>query len=409
MSQQQFLIRCPHLSPVFRWATAGLTLALLLPVSACRDELTAPAPKSELDMAASAVLSFRLVSAGTHHSCGVTTDNLAYCWGLNSHGQLGDGTTTQRERPVKVLGGLHFLLVSAGSGHTCALTTDYRAYCWGWNDRGALGDGSDRALARRPVAVAGDRRYQDISAGDTYSCAVTRSDRAFCWGFNHLGQLGDGSRVEERHIPSRVAGGLSFLTVDAGGTHTCGVTLTHKAYCWGLNEFGDVGDNTTTPRRAPVAVAGGRSFTHVAAGDRHSCGVITAADAFCWGWNLYGQLGDGTRIDRQVPVKVIGDLAFTQISGGGAHSCAVRTDQGVSCWGHNSFGQLGNGTTADYTVPVTAGGSLRFRQVSTGISHTCAVGTDNRAYCWGYGGTGQVGDGTSSVTNSWPVAVAGPI
>ena len=369
-------------------------------------ESTAPA----LATTSTALLSFRQVSAGTHHSCGVATDDRAYCWGSNSRGQLGDGSmATQRERPVLVLGGLRFRQVSAGSHHTCAVTTDYRAYCWGWNYKGALGDGTDRVLARRPVAVAGDWRFRDVSAGQFFTCAVARSDRAFCWGWNHIGQVGDGTTIEQRHTPRRVAGGLSFRMVSAGTEHACGVTLADAAYCWGSNEYGSVGDGTTTTvRRVPAAVAGGRSFSQVAAGDRSSCGVTTARSAYCWGWNLYGQVGDGTRIDRRAPRAVAGGLAFHAVSVGGAHTCGLRTDQAISCWGHNSFGQLGNGTTADYTIPVPLYGNFQYRQVDAGSSHNCGVTTNNRAYCWGYGGFGQRGDGTATATHPWPALVVGP-
>ena len=367
-----------------------------------------PAPAPGL-VAASTILSFRQVSAGGHHTCGVTTDDVAYCWGLNDHGQVGDGTTAaQRERPVRVAGTLHFRVVSAGEFHTCGLTTDNRAYCWGWNFNGALGIGSTQTNGRRPLAVATDRRFRSLSAGYFQTCAVTSADRAFCWGSNQAGQIGDGTR-KSRFTPVPVLGGLNFRTINAGTDHTCGVTPGSKAYCWGSNLYGEVGDGTTaTMRLKPAAVAGQRSFRQVAAGDRHSRGVTTGNAGYCWGWNLYGQVGDGTHTDRRAPRAVVGGLTFNTITAGGAHSCGLRIDHNISCWGHNSSGQLGNGTNSDQSKPLDIYGGFQWRNVDAGMVHTCAVTTDDVAYCWGSGTHGQIGDGGAHDNHPWPALVVPP-
>jgi alpha-tubulin suppressor-like RCC1 family protein len=222
-------------------------------------------PCSTVPVAVTGGLSFATVSVGSVHTCGVTTGGESYCWGGNFNGQLGDGTTTDRSSPVRVLGILHVTAVSAGAAHTCAVTTDGAAYCWGRNFTGQLGNGStgpqcgDFGLpcSTVPVAVVGTLRFAAVSAGANHTCGVTTIGGAYCWGDNQGGQLGDGTRTGPRTSPVAVVGGLSFATLSAGGTHTfhsCGVTTAGVAYCWGYNDFGQVGDGTRTVRASPVPV-----------------------------------------------------------------------------------------------------------------------------------------------------------
>jgi hypothetical protein len=246
----------------------------------CRDEPTEPAAPAAPGVAlatASAPLAFAQVSGGGDHTCGITTGDRAYCWGFNSGGQLGDGTTHYRTTPVAVLGGLFFRQVSAGEEHTCGVTLDYKAYCWGVNGTGRLGDGTTTSRLK-PVLVAGGRQFRQVDAGALYSCGLTRDNRAFCWGSNYFAQLGDGTRTQ-RLTPVRVAGGLLFAQLSAGNSHTCAVTGAHQAFCWGSNRSGEVGDSSTVRTRlAPSLVAGGHLFTQVAVGTQqasgHSCGLL---------------------------------------------------------------------------------------------------------------------------------------
>jgi alpha-tubulin suppressor-like RCC1 family protein len=150
-----------------------------------------------------------------------------------------------------------------------------------------------------------------------------------------------------------VAGGLRFHEVDAGTLHTCGLTPGNRAYCWGDNEFGLLGDGTTTNRLTPVAVAGGLQFLQVSTGENfHTCGVATGNRAYCWGTNFTGQLGDGTTTRRLTPVAVAGRLRFREVSAGPNHTCGVATGNVAYCWGLNDFGQLGDGTRNPHLTPV---------------------------------------------------------
>jgi alpha-tubulin suppressor-like RCC1 family protein len=401
----------------FRFLPA-LSLALVLAALGCGEDAQAPTPPAldpALAIRPANGLSFRQVSVGFGHSCGVTQAHLAYCWGVNFAGQLGDGTTTDRLTPVPVAGGLRFRQVSAGARHVCGVTLGNVAYCWGANLSGALGDGTTTERLT-PVAVAGGLRFGEVSAsgnGD-HTCGVTTGNRAYCWGANFNAQLGDGTSDNFRPVPVAVAGGLRFRQVSTGGIHSCGVVTDNRAYCWGTNFFGQFGNGMIdngpqvvfTP--TPVAVAGGLRFHQVDAATLHTCGLTTGNLAYCWGENEFGLLGDGTTTDRLTPVAVAGGLRFRQVSGGeNFHTCGVATGNRAYCWGSNFTGELGDGTTTARLTPVAVAGGLQFTEVSAGTNHTCGVTTGNVAYCWGLNNFGQLGDSTRD-TRLAPVAVAAP-
>jgi alpha-tubulin suppressor-like RCC1 family protein len=286
----------------------------------------------------------------------VTTDNRAYCWGQGASGQLGDGTSTARLTPVPVAGGHLFRLVESGQFHTCGVSyPDNKAYCWGYNGSDELGDGTSTNRSA-PVAVSGGRQFRQVSAGAFHTCGVTTLDKAFCWGYNRYGQLGDGSTVIRSSTPSPVVGTRRFRQVDVGLYHTCGVTTSDRAFCWGYGRNGQMGDGNTTVSSSPKAVAGGFSFERVTTGAYFTCGETTLNRAYCWGSNVAGQLGDGTTLTRLTPVAVAGGRFYNQVSAGASHTCG-KTGAAVGyCWGENADGQLGDGTTTDRHRPVAVAG-----------------------------------------------------
>ena len=391
-----------------------LSLGLVVTAIGCGDNTdspTAPASPPALATAAASALAFYQVSAGWNHSCGVTTDNRAYCWGATTQGALGDGEpdfpTVPQPTPVAVLGGIQFHQLSAGSFVTCGVTPDFRAYCWGDNERGEVGDGS---LTNRlvPVAVAGGLRFRQIETNFSHTCGVSYPDnRAYCWGWNANGELGDGS-LTNRSKPVAVLGALRFRAVSAGYYHTCGVTTDNRVFCWGLNSSGQLGDSTEVHRRTkPALVSGRHQFRQVDAGSLHNCAVTTDDRAFCWGDGRAGELGTGKKYLSFWPRAVAGGLSFTRVTAGYDHTCGEATGHRTYCWGANALGQLGEGTTTPSLKPVLVSGGLFFSQVSAGVFHTCGKTSTAVAYCWGDGFFGQLGDGTISRTST-PVAVVGP-
>jgi alpha-tubulin suppressor-like RCC1 family protein len=199
------------------------------------------------------------VTAGGAHTCGVTTDNRAFCWGNNRDAQIGDRAeyARRRVRPTLVADGHAFRQLDAGRNHTCGVTTDRRAWCWGNGRYGQFGNGK-AYLSFWPRAVAGGLFFDRVTAGAAHSCGETTLNRAYCWGSNVWGQLGDGSGgafLSQRLTPVAVSGGLFFSQVSAGDLLTCGRTDAGVAYCWGRNVPGGIGDGTTETRLAPVPVA----------------------------------------------------------------------------------------------------------------------------------------------------------
>ena len=408
-------IRSPIHAPFALLAPAALLL-----LAGCRDTSapTDPGPAPALAAAASAALSFRQVSAGSDYTCGVTTGDLAYCWGMNNLGQLGNGTTDNTATPVAVSGGLRFRQVEAGGGHACGVTTSDKAYCWGWNNLGQLGNGTSLNRST-PVAVSGGHSFRQVSAGQFHSCGVATDGRAWCWGYNKQGQLGDGSTFKRRQKPVQVDLAGDFRVVSAGALHSCGVTTANRAFCWGDGSSGQIGDNNTVTRRTPRAVAGTLRFLEVIAGETQrsagyfSCGVTTDNRAFCWGGNFDGELGDGTTTTRLKPRAVAGGIRFAQVSPGADHACGVSTGNVAYCWGFNYFGQLGDGGPQGdpanvHRSPFAVVGGKLFASVAAGRVHSCGVTPTGAAYCWGGDTAGQLGDGTADFGTSTPGAVVGP-
>jgi len=278
------------------------------------------------------------------------------------------------------------------------------------------GDSTPRRLPRGVVATAvadsapaapSVRATDDpavISAGGRHSCTVI-GGRAYCWGANDRGQLGDGEQ-ETRDAATPVVGDIEFSQVSAGLAHSCGVTRAGEAYCWGADDRGQLGDATTTSRSAPVRVAGNFSFRTVRTGNNHTCGLTTGGEVACWGANDRGQLGDGSTALRSSPVRVAADQRFVSVSAGWNHSCAVATDGRVWCWGANGDGQLGSGTRADARVPQPVESTLRFTSAAAGGNHSCAVSEMGEAWCWGRNTYGQLGTG-GTAAQAAPARVAG--
>lgn len=373
---------------------------------------------------------FATVAAGGTFACGVTARGVGYCWGDNSQGQLGTGTTVWSATPVAVAGGLSFMEISTGGGSggyspvssfACGVAMGGTAYCWGNNTTGGLGDGTTVSHAT-PVAVKGGLTFKTVSAGAGFACGVTTTGAAYCWGDNGAGQLGTGGTYTSSLVPVPVASGQSFTAVSAGVDFACGVTSVGSAYCWGANAFGQLGTGTTTASATPVAVASGLIFNTVSAGNAFACGIAAGSAAYCWGANGGGQLGIGTTTGPQncfsvshpfycspTPVAVRGGLTFTSVSAGTVSACGVTTGFAggtVDCWGDNYSGELGTGTTTASTTPVVVAGGLAVTTVSAGNRFACGIASSDAAYCWGANDFGQIGSGTAA-TITTPVPVTG--
>lgn len=385
-----------------RYPAAALASSLLISVIGCGQDAevpTAPAPTSP-SLAAASALAFRTVSAGGWHTCALTTTDLAYCWGVREH-----------RTPAPVSGGLKFLMLSAGGSYigdlngqgpvSCGVTTALRLYCW---DDGLV-----------PHEVPGGRRFRAVSVGYEHTCAVNPYDVAFCWGSDQFGQLGTGPGDGSTNTPTRVLGGHKWRLVFAGASHTCGATQDNKGYCWGWNNFNQLGIGVPGGRHPePTPIAGGLNWRQVRAGsgvntglnsveidEAVGCGVTQSDQAYCWGAGATGSAPGAS----STPKLVAGGRRYSTVQPGLWHSCGLTLAGAVFCWGQNDFGMLGR-TGGSSQTPVRVSGNLEFETLSVDPSgfHACGLTAAHQVYCWGINSQGQLGDGT--LTNrSTPVAV----
>jgi alpha-tubulin suppressor-like RCC1 family protein/pimeloyl-ACP methyl ester carboxylesterase len=341
------------------------------------------------------------VVGGADYTCVLWNTGAVKCWGQNGSGQLGNGTTTSSGNPVDVIGITNATALSAGYGHTCARLADSTVKCWGENSSGQLGNGNTTD-ASTPVAVSGISSATGIGLGSRHSCARLGDSTLRCWGRNANGELGNGSTTNSS-TPVTVSGISDAAAVFGGGdnagtstAHTCALLNGGGVKCWGRNNYGQLGTGNTTNSTTPVQVSGLASgVTGVKLGMHASCALMSDGSVKCWGRNNYGQLGDASTTQRNSPVTVSGISTATALGGGGGsnHVCAVLNDKSVKCWGLDSTGQLGNATTTNSSVPVTSVGAVRAVAVATGGAHTCARRDDSTLMCWGSEDSGQLATG----------------
>jgi alpha-tubulin suppressor-like RCC1 family protein len=263
------------------------------------------------------------VSAGYKHTCAALQDGTVRCWGDNSYGQLGDGSALvfgpvrglslfHSATPVTVTGITTAVAVSASRGyHTCAVLQNGDAECWGDNTYGQLGDGTTTSSAT-PVIVAVRRGdYRAISGGAYHTCGLLTGGVVYCWGLNFSGQLGSGNNVDHA-LPASVSGTdwitpmNTAVSVSTGDLHSCAALQDGTARCWGQNDHGQLGDGTTNNANAPVRVNGVTQSTQITSAGNHNCVSLHGGSVQCWGENRYNQLGDGTNADAHGAVAVSG-------------------------------------------------------------------------------------------------------
>ena len=316
------------------------------------------------------------ISVGMTHSCRVTRDGKAFCWGEGSWGQLGNGTTTSSAVPVAVTGDFRFASVSAGAHHTCGARTDGWVVCWGWGLGGQLGE---RYVcfwtcypSTGPVLASRSHVFASVSAGSNANCALTSAGQAHCWGERFSPPY-----LSSGQPPVAVGGSERFSEISMAGGDPCALTRDGRAMCWsGLG--------------TPAPVAEGHTFASISASATHTCALTDGGKAFCWGEGGSGQLGDGAGASSAAPVPVAGSLAFASIATGGSlerpKTCALTTDGRAFCWGG---GELGSGSAQGSPTPVPVSGGHTFAFVSVGPGGTvCGVTAADEALCWGpgYGG-----------------------
>jgi alpha-tubulin suppressor-like RCC1 family protein len=380
------------------------------------------------------------ISAGDQSVLAISSvDGSVWAWGANTDGQLGDGTTTNRSLPVEVhgLGGSGFLtsIVSVGDAdgdHALALGSDGSVYAWGLNIYGQLGDGTttQRLTPVRVVGVGGRGFLTSIvaiAAGSLNSYALASNGTVYSWGDNSAGELGNGnSRVTTSTTPVQVVSstGKGSLTgiasISAGGSSTGqGQVLALSSadgsiWAWGANYSGELGNGTTTNSYTPIKVVGvGGSglmtgVQWVGAGAFHSLAVKSGGTAFAWGEGVYGKLGNGGTANSSTPVQVSTISSGSLVGGGSEFSLAVTSDRTAWAWGFNRDGELGNNSTSNSLTPVTVYGPLTVTAVAGGSYDSVGLKADGSAWDWGLNNVGELGTGPANVgiPSSIPVQVS---
>jgi alpha-tubulin suppressor-like RCC1 family protein len=354
---------------------------------------------------------FTAVTAGARHACALHRNGTVACVGLNTAGQLGDGTFTNQTAPVRVVGlGPPFTApvvnVDAGDAHTCAVLSDGTARCWGENDFGRLGDGNSIGNVNRatPVVVTGLTNAVKVSAGVEATCALLADGGVKCWGRNSSSNaLGDGTGID-RATPVSVLNISGAIDVSAGGGHACAVLSSGGVRCWGENDNGRLGDGNLAGninRSSPVVVTGLTDAVRVVSGGSMTCALRTGGAVSCWGLNNVGQLGIGSTTESAVPA-VVAVSGVSSLSASDT-TCAV-TAAGLSCWGQNSEGQFGVGTTTSSTSPVSVPLAADAVDVATGSGFTCMLDAAGAARCWGRNAEGELGSGDTAALTTVPSA-----
>jgi alpha-tubulin suppressor-like RCC1 family protein len=340
------------------------------------------------------------VSAGGAHTLAVAINGTLWSWGLNSSGQLGNGTNTTAYLPAQVGTTTNWVAISAGNGHSLAIKSDGTLWAWGRNTDGQLGNGFNVNL-NIPVQIGTDTDWQSIAAGDEYSTAIKTNGTLWAWGDNAYGQLGDGS-ITDKNTPTKITSDTNWQFVSAGTFHTLAIKTNGTLYSWGRNQYGQLGDGNASILNTliPTQVGLDNAWSNIAAGLSHSVGSKTDGSLWTWGYNLTGQLGDGTTVDKPNPTNISAVSGCEIVSKGQQHTIIKKSDGSFWSWGSNSVGQLGDGTNTQRLIPTSVfGSSTNWIAVSSRVSHTVGIRTDGSIWSWGSNAFGQLGTGLGPSLN----------
>ena len=319
------------------------------------------------------------IAGGDSHSLALTTTGQVLAWGSNYYGQLGNGTTTNSNAPVLVTlpSGTTVTAIAAGANHSLALTSTGQVLAWGWNAFGQLGNGTT-VDSRTPVAVSQIVAFTAIAGGADHSLALTSTGQVAAWGYNRDGELGNNSNTDSSvPVLAGLPSGITATALAGGGQHSLALTSAGQVLAWGNNQYGQLGNGTTTSGSTPVQVTlpSGTTVTAVAAGYGHSLAVTSTRQVMAWGYNKYGQVGNGTANNSSVPVLVSlpSGTTVSAIAAGDFHSLALLSTGQVLAWGSSAYGQLGNGTITNSSIPVAVSAFPAAVAIAAGGRHSLAI------------------------------------
>nr|MBP9742975.1 hypothetical protein [Burkholderiales bacterium] len=371
-------------------------------------------------------VTFSSISVGPSNMCGVGTNGHVYCWGSNQYGQIGDGTNNNAGVPTKIVMADNnaesetFVEVNInyyGSGAVCALASSGNIYCWGGGSSYALGNGttanSNKAV-RVTMPANGDKFKHLVQGMGNGSCALTTLGTAYCWGYNNSGEGGNGiSYSAAVQVPTAVVmpGGETFTTMTTSVNTACAITNLGNSYCWGYGSTGQRGDGLNSNLNIPAKVQLLNQTLSISSSYYQNatlCAIDINHKISCWGFGNYGSIGNGESSSMNIPTPISmfdssANFTHIAISGNSSTSCAVEEHGDIYCWGYGGNGQLGNGKNTDSYIPtrvvVESSQSLLTDLIATRgfYSNTfCALHSSNQVYCWGYGRDGEIGNGQNN-------------
>jgi len=326
-----------------------------------------------------------------------------WTWGENAYGKLGNNSSGGgRSTPITTFaGGSNWKQVASGQ-HMAAIKTDGTLWTWGRNNAGQLGDNTTIHRSTPVTTFAGGTNWKQVATGNTYTAAIKTDGTLWTWGSSGFGQLGTNTTVSRSTPVTTLSGGANWKQVDCGGYHTAAIKTDGTLWTWGVNSFGQLGDNTTTGRITPVTTfAGGTNWKQVSCAGYHTSAIKTDGTLWVWGSNYFAKLGINDTTNRPTPVTTFaGGTNWKQVACGGNFTSAIKTDGTLWVWGQNSYGQLGINlglSTNSRTTPVTTfAGGTNWKQVSCGYHNTLAIKTDGTLWTWGRNNNAQVGDNTAT-------------
>jgi alpha-tubulin suppressor-like RCC1 family protein len=363
-------------------------------------------------------------SAGGYYTAAtyaVQSDGSLWAWGLNTSGQLGDGTLVSKHVPTQVNVTDNVIAnMSSGSFHIVAVKTDGTLLSWGLNSKGQVGNGTTTNQSA-PVQIGTDNNWVSASGGYLHTVALKSNGTIWAWGYNLYGQLGNGTNTDVS-VPTQIGTDNKWSAIYAGGDFSMALKSDGTLWAWGSNARGELGDGTTTDENTPIQIGTDNKWVSLSPNGKQVMAIKSDGTLWAWGSNSYGQLGNGTNTDVSVPTQIGTDNKWISVASGGYSTIALKSDGTIWSCGRNDIGELGNGTYTNSNtlaqigtdnnwmqLSVKGGGYYYYspttRQINISppvleVEHSLALKSNGTLWGWGQNGAGELGDGTFILQNS---------
>lgn len=343
------------------------------------------------------------VSNGGFFSLAKKSDGTLWSWGANDKGQLGDGTNTNKNKPIQIGTANYWKSIVAGISFSFAIKNDGTLWAWGANTNGQLGNGTNTD-SKLPIQIGTDTDWKSVAAGYEFTIAIKTNGTLWAWGRNNAGQLGDGTN-SNKNVPVQIGTATNWQSVAANGEHSHAIKSDGTLWAWGWNGAGQLGDGTTTRKNFPVQIGTATNWKSISKGANHNLAIKSDGTIWAWGVNNFSQLGDGTTTNKNTPVQIGTGNTWQKAAAGNDHSMAINSDGAIWAWGRNNFGQLGDSTNTNRINPVQVGTASNWSSISTYGDHNLAIKSDGTLWAWGRNDFGQLGNDTI-VNKKTPIEIA---